>query len=209
DRGIGIPAELLERIFDLFTQADQSMARSHSGLGIGLTIARRLVEMHGGTIVARSAGVDRGSEFIVRMPITPDQGLGTEPAANAAPAAARRRVLVIDDNPSVLKSMCLLLESLGHDVRGASDGRAGVALAADLRPDVVLLDLAMPYFSGFETARLLREQPWARDLVLVALTGWGQQEHRQATKDAGFDHHFVKPIDGRQLQTLLASLQRG
>jgi PAS domain S-box-containing protein len=208
DRGIGIPPELLERIFDLFTQADHSMERSRSGLGIGLTIAKRLVEMHGGTVVAHSEGPDRGSEFVVRLPVAADQEIGPEPGADAGPAVAPRRVLVIDDNASVLKSLCLLLEALGHEVWAASDGHSGVALAAQVRPDVVLLDLAMPQFNGFETARLLRAQPWAEDLVIVALTGWGQEEHRQRTKEAGFDHHFVKPIDGRQLQTLLASVKR-
>jgi CheY-like chemotaxis protein len=117
-------------------------------------------------------------------------------------------VLVIDDNASVLKSLCLLLEALGHNVWGASDGHSGVMLAAQVRPDIVLLDLAMPQFNGFETARLLREQPWGRELVIVALTGWGQEEHRQRTKEAGFDYHFVKPIDGRQLQALLAGMKR-
>ena len=206
DRGIGIPRQLLERIFDLFTQADPSMERSHSGLGIGLTIAKRLVEMHGGTIEARSAGANRGSEFVVRLPECTTEDLAHVGTADLEPAAVPRRVLVIDDNRSVLKSMCLLLERLGHEVRGASDGRTGVALGAELLPDVVLLDLAMPQFSGFETARLVREQPWGRDVVLVALTGWGQEEYRRRTTQAGFDHHFVKPIDGRQLQALLASL---
>jgi PAS domain S-box-containing protein len=205
DRGIGIPQELLEKIFDLFTQADQSMARSHAGLGVGLTIAKRLVEMHGGSIVARSAGLDRGSELVVRLPIAATQELEI-PEAGAAPVVVPRRVLVIDDNASVLKSLCLLLKALGHEVRGASDGQAGLALGAELRPEVVLLDLAMPKRSGFDTARLLRDQPWGRDVVLVALTGWGQEEHRQRTKDAGFDHHFVKPIEGRQLQELLAGI---
>src|SRR5882672_6126481 len=208
DCGIGIPPELLERIFDLFTQADQSMERSHSGLGVGLTIAKRLVEMHDGTVIARSAGADRGSELVVRLPICADQELAPEPAADAEPEAVPRRVLVIDDNESVLKSLCLLLKALGHEVRGANNGHAGVALGAEFRPEAVLLDLAMPQVSGFETARLLREQPWGRDVVLVALSGWGQEEHRQRTKQAGFDHHFVKPIDGRQLQALLADLER-
>jgi PAS domain S-box-containing protein len=208
DRGIGIPRELLERIFDLFVQADPSMERSHAGLGVGLTIAKRLVEMHGGTIVARSEGPDRGSELIVRLALDEDQALEGEEDSPAGRDAVPRRVLVIDDNASVLKSLCLLLRALGHDVRGANESDAALGIGAEFRPEAVLLDLAMPKCSGFETARLIRERPWGRNVLLVALTGWGQEEHRQRTKQAGFDQHFVKPIEGWQLQALLAKLER-
>jgi PAS domain S-box-containing protein len=208
DRGIGIPRELLERIFELFMQADPSMERSHAGLGVGLTIAKRLVEMHGGTIVARSEGPGHGSEFVMRLALDEDQALEREHEGPAGRDAVARRVLVIDDNASVLKSLCLLLRALGHDVRGSDDGNAALDVGAEFQPEVVLLDLAMPKRSGFETARLIRERPWGQNVLLVALTGWGQEEHRQRTKQAGFDQHFVKPIEGWQLQALLAKLER-
>jgi CheY-like chemotaxis protein len=206
DQGIGIPEHLLERIFDLFTQVDTSLERSHSGLGVGLTISKRLVELHGGTIVARSAGPGRGSELVVRLALDPVQTLDGDNDRYLDGDVVPRRVLVVDDNASVLKSLCLLLRSLGHEVRGANGGRAAVSLAAEFRPEAVLLDLAMPECNGYETAALIREQPWGRNVLLVALTGWGQEEYRQRTKQAGFDRHFVKPIEGWQLQALLAKL---
>jgi PAS domain S-box-containing protein len=206
DQGIGIPEHLLERIFDLFTQVDTSLERSHSGLGVGLTISKRLVELHGGSIVARSAGPGRGSEIVVRLALDPVQALDGESDQYQSGDVVPRRVLVIDDNASVLKSLCLLLRSLGHEVRGANGGLAGIALGAEFRPEVVLLDLAMPECNGYETAALIREQPWGRNALLVALTGWGQEEHRQRTKQTGFDRHFVKPIEGWQLQALLAKV---
>jgi PAS domain S-box-containing protein len=206
DQGIGIPEHLLERIFDLFTQVDTSLERSHSGLGVGLTISKRLVVLHGGTIVARSAGPGRGSELVVRLALDPVQTLDGDNDRYLDGDVVPRRVLVVDDNASVLKSLCLLLRSLGHEVRGANGGRAAVSLAAEFRPEAVLLDLAMPECNGYETAALIREQPWGRNVLLVALTGWGQEEHRQRTKQAGFDRHFVKPIEGWQLQALLAKL---
>ncbi|HET8695920.1 MAG TPA: ATP-binding protein [Gammaproteobacteria bacterium] len=206
DRGIGIPQHLLERIFDLFTQADTSLERPHSGLGVGLTISKRLVELHGGSIVAWSEGPGRGSEFAVRLALDPVQALDGESDDYPNGDVTPRRVLVIDDNAAVLKSLCLLLRTLGHDVRGANDGRAALALGAEFEPEAVLLDLAMPNCNGYDTAALIRGQPWGRNALLVALTGWGQEEHRQRTKQAGFDRHFVKPIEGWQLQALLAKL---
>ena len=208
DSGIGIPPEMLDRIFDLFAQVDRSMERSSAGLGIGLTIVRRLVEMHGGTVAARSPGVDGGSEFIVRLPLDSSQARAPDPVAAAREHTAKRqRVLVVDDNESAVSTLTLLLQTLGHEVRAAGDGVEGLRLAEAFRPDIVLLDLAMPKQNGYETARRIRAHPWGRDMVLVALTGWGQQEYRRRTEEAGFDHHFVKPIEAQQLRKLLAQHQ--
>jgi PAS domain S-box-containing protein len=205
DSGIGIEPELLDKIFGLFTQVDRSMERSQSGLGVGLTIVKRLVEMHGGSVFARSDGLGRGSEFTVRLPLAADQTLDDREADRAQHEPSRpKRVLVVDDNASVRKALVLLLESLGHEAHAAADGVEALAAAEALRPDVVLLDLAMPRLNGFDAARGIRKQPWGRKMVLVALTGWGLEEHRRTTREAGFDHHFVKPVDGRALQALLS-----
>jgi len=208
DCGIGIPAEMLGRIFDLFIQVDASLARSHGGLGIGLTLVKRLVEMHGGSVEARSDGPDRGSEFIVRLPIV--LGLLREPSESngqSVASRAKRRILVVDDNENAAQMLGMLLKALGNDVRTVFDGLAALETAAHFRPDVVLLDIGMPKLDGYETARRIRQEPWGKYMVLAALTGWGQEEDKRRTREAGFDHHFVKPVEPAILQRFLAECE--
>ena len=205
DSGIGIPAEMIDRIFDMFTQVDGSLERSHGGLGIGLTLVKRLVEMHGGSVEVRSAGPDQGSEFTVRLPAV--VGLLSEPVqtnGGASFAADKRRILVVDDNETAANVLAMLLKALGNDVRTAFDGLTAIDLAEQFRPDIVLLDIGMPKLNGYETARRIRQQPWGKEMVLAALTGWGQEEDKRRTREAGFDHHFVKPVEPDVLQKLLA-----
>jgi CheY-like chemotaxis protein len=204
---------MLERIFDLFTQVDRSLERAQGGLGIGLTIVRQLVEMHGGTVEARSEGIGKGSEFILRIPLEPPSRAPTavastrdERALAARPAA--RRVLVVDDNIDAADSLKLLLRFQGHDVKTAHDGLAGVEAAADFRPDIVFLDLGMPRLNGLDAARRIREAPWGRAMILVALTGWGQAEDLERARVAGFNHHLVKPIDAASLERILGAPKR-
>lgn len=208
DTGIGIPSEMIDRIFEMFTQVDGSLERAHGGLGIGLTLVKRLVEMHGGTVEARSEGVDRGSEFIVRLPIVVEL-LGDPHEKNGeAPApSGKRRILVVDDNENAAKVMGMLLQALGNEVQTAFDGLEAIKLAERFRPDVMLLDIGMPKMNGYETARRLREQPWGADILLAALTGWGQEDDKRRTREAGFDHHFVKPLDPAVLQRFLAECE--
>ncbi len=209
DTGIGIPAVMLPRIFEMFTQVDPSLERTHGGLGIGLTLVRRLVEMHGGTIQAASAGPGQGSEFTVRLPVLEEQVQEPDRAARGAAAATaqpRRRILVVDDNEDTADSLSLLLTLSGNDVRSAHDGLRAVELAAEFRPDVVLLDVGLPKLNGYDAARRIRDH-LGEDVVLVAVTGWGQEEDKRRAKEAGFDFHQVKPLDPARLQELLASLE--
>jgi two-component system CheB/CheR fusion protein len=207
DDGIGIPSEALDRIFDMFSQVHGRGAHSDGGLGIGLSLVKGLLELHGGTIEAASAGRDQGSEFTVRLPLTA-VGAGGAPAADLSGAvplpAAGRRVLIADDNKDAADSLAMLLEIDGHEVRVAHGGRAALALAQAFRPDVVLLDLGMPDLSGYEVAAALRQEPWGRGIRLVALTGWGQDRDRQRSKEAGFDRHLTKPIDPNALSAILS-----
>jgi CheY-like chemotaxis protein len=197
DDGMGIPAELLPRLFDLFVQGDRSLARSEGGLGIGLTVVKSLAEMHCGSVEARSAGPGRGSELVVRLPLLHGAG---RPQANGTtrahgPPAASRRVLVVDDNPDAEDSLALLMQMHGHEVRTARDGPAALRMAEELRPEVVLLDIGLPGMDGYEVARKLRGQAGIEDALLVAVTGYGQEEDRQRAHQAGFDLHLVKPVD--------------
>jgi PAS domain S-box-containing protein len=208
DTGIGIPANMIERIFDMFTQVDGSLERSHGGLGIGLTLVKRLVEMHGGTVEAHSAGVNQGSEFVVRLPAV--VGLLTEAPSTdrvGQAAGAKRRILVVDDNENAAKVLGMLLTALGNDVRTTFDGFTAIELAETFLPEIILLDIGMPKLNGYETARRIREQPWGKNMVLAALTGWGQEEDKRRTREAGFDHHFVKPVEPAILQKLLAEYE--
>ncbi len=207
DTGIGIPPNMLASIFDLFTQVDRSLDRSQGGLGIGLTLARRLVEMHGGRLAASSAGANRGSEFVVRLPVLvrpPGPGVTANGAQDLAAGAAPRRVLIVDDNVDGAQSLGLMLRLAGHEVCIAHDGPAALKTASDFRPDVVLLDIGLPEMDGYEVARRLRELPELADTLLVALTGYGQAEDRQRGREAGFHHYFVKPVDPPVLARLLA-----
>ncbi|MBI3861367.1 MAG: hybrid sensor histidine kinase/response regulator [Planctomycetia bacterium] len=208
DRGVGIAPELLPRIFDLFTQAERSLDRSQGGLGIGLCLVQRLVEMHGGRVEAHSV-LQQGSEFVVRLPVmstsAPAPATGTE---TAQPAGHSLRVLVVDDNVDAAESIALLLEAAGHHVRMSYDGPTALAAALDFRPQVVLLDLGLPGLDGFEVAKRLRQQPALSGIALVAVTGYGQVSDRQRSLDAGFDHHLVKPANFQKVQHILATVSK-
>lgn len=208
DTGAGISAEMLPRVFDLFTQADRHQEGAQAGLGIGLALVRSLVELHGGRVEARSAGLGEGSEFIVRLPLAVGLASGgeTAPCEARAPRSSHR-VLVIDDNQDVANSLAMLLETFDVEVRTAYGGPAGLDALASFKPDLVILDLGMPGMDGFEVARRIRERPEGRNLLLVALTGWGQAEDRGLTREAGFDLHLVKPAEMEALQELLVSLE--
>jgi PAS domain S-box-containing protein len=210
DTGIGIPASALPNIFDMFSQVDRSIERSTGGLGIGLALVKGLVEMHGGTIQAESPGEGGGSIFTVRLPILIDRtesSLG-EPAEAGADSAAgsKRRILVVDDNRDSADSMALMLQLLGNEIRTAHDGIEAVELAEQFRPQVILMDIGMPRLSGYEATRRIREQPWGRGVVIIALTGWGQDVDRAKSREAGCDSHLVKPVDLARLEKLLKEL---
>jgi signal transduction histidine kinase/CheY-like chemotaxis protein len=211
DSGIGIPAAMLTRVFEPFTQLDRSLERSRGGLGIGLALAKRLVEMHGGTIEAQSAGSGLGSRFVVRLPVATTRvvpvAAGVVPEG-AGPVAAlgRHRILVADDNSDSATSLSILLNDVGYEVRTAEDGVQALETAANFRPDIALLDIGMPKLNGYDVARQLRQQPWGRELLLIAVTGWGGADHRQQTAQAGFDHHLTKPVDPAALTQLLVAL---
>lgn len=204
DTGIGLAADQLPRIFDMFVQVDSSLERSAGGLGIGLPLVKTLVEMHGGTVEARSAGLGRGSEFIVRLPaLAAAEPPLLEPSPGDARPSTARRILVVDDNRDSADSLAMLLELTGNQTRTAYDGFEAVDAAAAFRPDVVLLDIGLPRQNGYEAARQIRQQPWGKPMLLVALTGWGKDEDRQKSKEAGFDGHLVKPVDRAALSKLL------
>lgn len=208
DTGIGIRTDTLPHIFALFAQAEGAAERAQGGLGIGLTLVKRLVEMHGGTVTAYSDGPGTGSEFVVRLPL-PDvpgaeQELAKKNAHEGTPLSVR--VVVADDDRDAADSLTQLLKLRGSDVRTAYDGVQAFETCAAFRPDVVLLDIGMPRLDGHETAQRIRRQSWGEDMVLIALTGWGQQKDKQKATDLGFDHHFTKPVDFRQLEAVLARL---
>jgi signal transduction histidine kinase len=209
DNGIGIPAPMLASIFDLFTQVERSLDRSEGGLGIGLTLVRRLVEMHGGSVQAFSPGPKQGSEFVVRLPAL----AGEPPPPHAAQGRARpslprslSRILIVDDYVDASDSLLLLLQQAGHEVEVAHDGPAALEAVAAFQPEVVLLDIGLPGMDGYEVARRLRQQPGGKELHIVALTGYGQAEDQRCSREAGFDQHLVKPVDPVNLLTLLASV---
>jgi signal transduction histidine kinase/ActR/RegA family two-component response regulator len=207
DTGEGIPTHELPHVFELFTQIDRTLGRSQGGLGIGLSLVRTLVESHGGTVEVKSEGAGRGTEFLVRLPLAADQLFSRSHRREDKPrAVAYHRILVVDDNQDSADSLAALLKYLGADVETANEGETGLKLFASFRPTIALLDIGMPGMDGFELARRARQMPAARDTVLIALTGWGQDEDRRRSKEAGFDHHFVKPIEFSALQELLATL---
>ena len=210
DTGIGIPAEVLPKIFDLFTQLDQRMERPQSGLGIGLALVRRLVEMHGGSVSAHSEGAGRGSEFVICLPLmTPAVLPAVGDQLTAEYQAARpqhRRILVADDNLDALESLAALLALNGHEVHRAQDGAAALQAAMRHRPEVIFLDIGMPQMDGYEVARRIRAHEWGKELLLIAVTGWGQESDRQRSFAAGFDFHLVKPVDLEKLNQLLSKV---
>jgi signal transduction histidine kinase/CheY-like chemotaxis protein len=212
DTGIGIPAGTLPHIFEMFMQGDQPLDRSQSGLGIGLTLAKRVVDLHGGTITAHSDGAGRGSAFIVRLPVVdepwPARYRASREGERTAPAVASSlRILVVDDERISATSLGKLLRLKGHEIRTAYDGPEAVRVADEFRPDVVLLDIGLPKMNGYEVAQRIRQQPWGQGMILIALTGWGQEADRQRSNEAGFDHHLVKPVDLAALLQLLAAPQ--
>jgi signal transduction histidine kinase len=206
DQGIGMSADLVPHVFDLFTQGDKSLDRSQGGLGIGLTLARRLVELHGGTIEAASDGPGQGSLFTVRLPTLPSSAAeaGPSPASAGQSAPPRRRVLIVDDNLDAATSLAMVLRLEGHEVSLAHDGPAALAAIDQHRPEVVFLDIGLPGMSGYEVARRAREGGSMRDGLLVAMTGYGQDQDRQNCHEAGFDLHLVKPVDPTMIREMLA-----
>jgi PAS domain S-box-containing protein len=205
DNGIGIPREMLPHVFEMFTPVNRNLERSQGGLGIGLSIVKKLVEMHGGSVEATSEGAGMGSRFIVRLPVV--LSVVRQQVADDEPirASARRRILVVDDNRDAAISLAMILRLLGNESITAHDGLDAVRQAGAFRPEIILLDIGMPGLNGYDTARLIRAQPWGKHVLLVALTGWGQDDDRRKSEDAGFDAHIVKPIDTATLQKLLAS----
>jgi PAS domain S-box-containing protein len=211
DTGIGIAPDMLPHVFELFVQADHTSTKAQGGLGVGLTLAKNLTQMHGGSIEAHSAGLGKGCEFIVRLPLMVQQGNECMDRADderpyEAPASGHR-LLVVDDNQDAARSLAMLLRLRGHEVRIAHDGASALAIATSYHPKVVFMDIGMPGMDGYEVARRLREHQGLKSVVLAALTGWGQQEDRRRTAEAGFDYHLVKPADAKTLEDLLDALE--
>jgi CheY-like chemotaxis protein len=209
DTGIGIAAESMPRIFELFTQIPSERTSTSGGLGIGLALVRALVELHGGAIQAASAGIDKGSEFTVRLPLFDSNGDARETIQTTDQAVpvlpVRRNILIADDNQDALESLALMLRMEGHEVHCASDGEEALMLAGQRKPEIVVLDVGMPKLDGCEVARRIRAETWGRDAVLVALTGWGQEVDRRRSREAGFDMHLVKPVDPATLCDMLVT----
>jgi two-component system CheB/CheR fusion protein len=210
DDGAGIAPDMLDTIFEVFTQADSTVDRAQGGLGIGLALVRSVVEMHGGRVEVQSEGPGKGSEFAIVLPLAPGVAEGpvdrrptSKPPRTHGPA---RRVLVVDDNVDSAESLMLLLRELGHDVRMVTQGRRVLGEALDFRPDVILLDIGLPDLNGYEVAEELRRTRELAGVLLVALTGYGQTEHRHRSREVGFDHHWVKPLDLARLRQALTSL---
>jgi PAS domain S-box-containing protein len=205
DSGIGIDPDVLPRIFDMFTQAGLSFERAQGGLGVGLALVERLVKLHGGSVSAYSSGLGKGSQFTIRLPVLQTHR-APAPEPRAAPAAPEKhcRILVVDDNTDSADSLAMLLHMLGHEVKTANDGASALEAAVEFRPDVAILDIGLPKVSGYDLAKQIREQPWGRDVVLVALTGWGQEQHRRRSAESGFNHHLTKPVEFDVLQQILA-----
>ncbi len=207
DTGIGIPRELIPRVFELFTRVHAQTETGQSGLGIGLALVRRLVEMHDGSVTAQSDGAGQGSEFIVRLPLLAAQaspGPAGSTESQPIPSLESRRILIADDNHDAAEALATLLELRGHDVRMVHDGMEALAVGKTFKPDIILLDLGMPKMDGFETARQMRRRSWGKRATVVALTGWGQQQDRERTAEAGFDVHLVKPVTDLDLFQALA-----
>jgi CheY-like chemotaxis protein len=206
DNGVGILPEMLPRVFDMFAQIDRTLNRAQGGLGIGLALAKKLVELHGGRMEVASDGPGKGSEFVVRLASVEacDKAAAQDvPGGSNQRAVRRRRILVVDDNRDAALSLTLLLQTFRHTTRVAFDGAQAMEMVADFHPEVVLLDIGLPHMNGYEVARRLRHGSDSAPLTLIALTGWGQEDDRRKAKDAGFDYHFTKPVDIDALITLL------
>jgi CheY-like chemotaxis protein len=206
--GIGIAAIDLRTIFEMFSQVQGALSRSKGGLGIGLCLAKQLVEMHGGRIEAKSEGLGKGSEFVVRLPIVVE-GTYSEKINvdddNVKPTSDLR-ILVVDDNRDACSTLAMLLKMMGNNVRTAHDGDEAVQAAGEFHPQVVLLDIGLPKMNGYEVARAIREEQWGKNIILVAVTGWGQEKDKRRSEEAGFDHHMVKPLNPQALMKLLGDL---
>jgi CheY-like chemotaxis protein len=207
DNGIGIAPEMLAPVFQMFAQADESLERVHGGLGVGLTLARHLVELHGGTIDAHSEGIGRGSRFVVQLPRVAAAHAPSWPAEVRVPGApsAPRRVLIADDNVDFAMSLEAILKSIGHDVRVTHDGMSAVDIAASFVPEIAFVDIGLPGRNGYDVARTLRQMPQTATCTLVAVTGWGQDEDRRRSQEAGFGVHLVKPVDPQQVIDIVAA----
>ena len=204
DNGVGIPPAMLKQVFDMFVQIDSTRDQVQGGLGIGLTLVRQLVELHDGTVEAHSQGENSGSCFVVKLPVAAVAALSK--ASDDPPPAAGpvRRILIADDNADAAELLEMWLKMSGHEVRSTQDGEAALRLAADMRPDVLLLDIGMPKLNGYDVARRIRQQPWGRHALLIALTGWGQEEDVRRSREAGFDHHVTKPVEPSAIDELIA-----
>jgi CheY-like chemotaxis protein len=208
DNGVGIAPEMLPRIFDMFTQLQEYRDRTHGGLGIGLSLARRLIELHGGTLEAASEGLGRGCRFTIRLPLARVQAPDVRRSTKFAGGTRGCRVLIAEDNPDSAEMLSLMLGMKGHDVRVASNGEEAVAIGVEFEPHIAFLDIGMPRVDGFEVARRLRAQ-FGRNVMLIALTGWGQDEDKRRSQDAGFDRHLTKPPDPDVLDRLIAEAAKG
>jgi CheY-like chemotaxis protein/anti-sigma regulatory factor (Ser/Thr protein kinase) len=204
DEGAGLAPGSAERMFDLFVQGERGLDRAAGGLGVGLALVKRLTELHGGTVAASSAGAGRGTTFVVRLPaVLPS---AQSQAAQATPRVAAKRILIVEDNDDARHMMHEVLAFGGHDVREARDGATGLALAAESRPDVALIDIGLPDLDGYEVARRLRAAPGGRRMGLIAITGYGQAEDQKRAYDAGFDAHLTKPVAPERLRQVMAGL---
>ena len=208
DNGIGIPAEHLPQVFEMFSQVNPALERTQGGLGIGLALVKRLVELHGGTVEAHSGGIGRGSEFVVKLPVVEQRAAVSEKHPIYEPRAdtVQRRVLLVDDTRDAAYSMAMLLQLIGHEVEIAYDGMGALEAAAVFRPDAMLLDIGLPKMNGYEVARAIRQQPWGKQLMLVAITGWGQEEDKRRALEAGCNYHLTKPVDPDKLEKLLSEM---
>jgi signal transduction histidine kinase/ActR/RegA family two-component response regulator len=208
DTGIGIPADMLPIIFDMFAQADRSLERPNAGLGVGLSLAQRLVELHGGAIEAYSEGAGRGSRFVVRIPAiaaaVPRPAVAHE-AIESTQTEARRAILLADDNEDFAASFAMLLRRMGHEVKIAHDGNEALDAALSFTPDLAFLDIGLPKINGYDLARRLRQELREKPIVLIAVTGWGQDSDKLQARNAGFDHHMVKPVEFEQIRRILTA----
>jgi CheY-like chemotaxis protein len=203
DTGIGISPEDQEKVFGMFVQLNRDMRRSQTGLGIGLTLVKQMTEMHGGSVSVWSAGLGHGSEFTVTLPLAVPIAPSREAAQPDSTRRAPLKILVADDSQDGADSLAFLLRAAGHEVFTAYDGRTAIQLAEEHKPDAVLLDIGMPEVSGYDVARAIRREAWGRSMRLIALTGWGQAEHRRRSLEAGFDDHLVKPVELDVLESVL------
>lgn len=203
DTGVGIPSNKLNSIIEMFMQVDRSLERSQEGLGIGLALVKRLVEMQGGSVEAFSDGPGHGSEFVIRLPVAAE-GRRIETVESATePEVPPRRILIVDDNTDSATSLAMLLQASGHEAYTVHDGLEALKAAERLQPNVILLDVGLPKLNGYEVCRRIRQQPWAKNVVILAVTGWGQEEDREKSKAARFDAHMVKPPEHATLMRLL------